>query len=105
MMAHKRPGRKIVQDYTTKPEDANDDLVEGGIHDSNFLGGNPSVAGLAFGIGLIVLCSPWPTGFPKIRSQQKNGAHKPLFHLLNANVKCRFDGPGGRPFGPCARCG
>ena len=62
-MAHKRPGRKIVQDYTTKPEDANDDLVEGGIHAGNFYGVIPGVAGLAFGIGLIVFMFALADGF------------------------------------------
>ena len=52
-----------MQDHTTKPEDANDDLVEGGIHDSNFYGVIPGVAGLAFGIGLIVFMFALADGF------------------------------------------
>ncbi|MDP7381348.1 MAG: hypothetical protein QGF33_08270 [Alphaproteobacteria bacterium] len=52
-----------MQDHTTKPEDVNDDLVEGGIHDSNFYGVIPGVAGLAFGIGLIVFMFALADGF------------------------------------------
>ena len=52
-----------MHDHTTKPEDVNDDLFEGGIHASNFYGVFPGVAGIAFGIGLIVFMFALPDGF------------------------------------------
>ena len=52
-----------MQDHTTKPEDLNDDLVERGIHDTNFYGIIPGAARLAFGIGLIVFILALADGF------------------------------------------
>jgi len=52
-----------MQDHTTKPADVNDDLVEGGINDSNFYGVIPGIAGLAFSIGLIFFMFALADGF------------------------------------------
>ena len=52
-----------MDQHATQPEDVNDDLVEGGVHESNFYGVIPGIAGLAFGIGLIVFMFALADGF------------------------------------------